>query len=79
MGEPLMDWADNALPIGIWLGFCAGYLTALIVWEMVWRRQIIKRGLARYHPTTGAWEWKEPLDSPTPPPTNIPLDISGKS
>jgi hypothetical protein len=41
--------------------FGCGYLTALMVTRNKWRREMIKRGAARYNNSqTGKWEWGEP-------------------
>jgi hypothetical protein len=45
--------------------FGCGYLTALMVTRNKWRREMIKRGAARYNNSqTGKWEWGEPPEKP---------------
>ncbi len=46
--------------------FGCGALTAFIVTRQQWRREMIRRGAARYNSQTGKWEWGE---SPTQPKT----------
>lgn len=46
--------------------FGCGAFTAFIVTRTQWRREMIRRGAARYNSQTGKWEWGE---SPTPPKT----------
>ena len=41
--------------------FGCGALTAFIVTRNKWRREMIRRGAARYNSQTGKWEWGEPL------------------
>jgi hypothetical protein len=57
MNQPL-------LPVRIVVAFGAlcfgyGYLAAFIVTRKSWRVDMIKRGVARYNPQTGKWEWDE--------------------
>jgi hypothetical protein len=40
--------------------FGSGYFIAFIVTRNKWRDEMIKRGVARYNPQTGKWEWGEP-------------------
>jgi len=40
------------------------YLVAFIVTRMKWRREMIRRGAARYNSQTGKWEWGEPPEKP---------------
>jgi heme/copper-type cytochrome/quinol oxidase subunit 1 len=44
--------------------FGCGYLVAFIVTRMKWRREMIRRGAARYNSQTGKWEWGEPPEKP---------------
>ena len=44
--------------------FGCGYLTAFIVTRNRWRKEMIKRGAARYNSQTGKWEWGEPPKEP---------------
>ena len=41
------------------LCFGCGYLVAFIVTRNKWRREMIRRGAARYNSETGKWEWGE--------------------
>jgi hypothetical protein len=41
------------------LCFGCGYLVAFIVTRTKWRREMIRRGAARYNSETGKWEWGE--------------------
>jgi hypothetical protein len=41
------------------LCFGCGYLVAFIVARNKWRREMIRRGAARYNSETGKWEWGE--------------------
>jgi hypothetical protein len=44
--------------------FGCGFLTAFIVTRNKWRREMIRRGGARYNSQTGKWEWGEPPEKP---------------
>jgi heme/copper-type cytochrome/quinol oxidase subunit 1 len=44
--------------------FGCGFLTAFIVTRNKWRREMIRRGGARYKSQTGKWEWGEPPEKP---------------
>jgi hypothetical protein len=44
--------------------FGCGYLTAFIVTRYKWRREMIRRGAARYNQQTGKWEWGEQPKKP---------------
>ena len=40
-----------------WVCFLLGVVFGCNREEVAWQRKLIARGHARYHPTTGAWEW----------------------
>ena len=40
--------------------FGCGALAAFIVTRSKWRREMIRRGAARYNSHSGKWEWGEP-------------------
>jgi hypothetical protein len=44
--------------------FGCGVLTAFIVTRDRWRKEMIRRGAARYNSQTGKWEWGEPPEKP---------------
>jgi hypothetical protein len=46
------------------LFFGCGCLTAFIVTRNRFRKEMIKRGAARYNEQTGKWEWGEPPKKP---------------
>ena len=47
--------------IQVLLGFALGSLLAVILGSVItegrFKREAVERGVARYHPVTGEWEW----------------------
>lgn len=40
-----------------WLGLIVGLWTAAHIERSIWRQKTVERGLAKYNPTSGEWEW----------------------
>lgn len=42
---------------GMFVGSLLVGMLACLASSNLWRAEAIERGVARYHPTTGQWEW----------------------
>lgn len=55
-----MDSKDSCFILGFILGIILSACLSTSFCCSIWRSSAIERGVARYHPVTGAWEWTVP-------------------
>jgi hypothetical protein len=58
---------DSRKFIGLLLGLIVGLIAGIVVGSVLegadWRRECIRRGVARYNQTTAEWHWIDPASS----------------